>query len=178
MSQKLNNQRYKRLHNWYYLYRDTAKPKKVEINFKLRQRVLGNCLEDELNGKPLSRLVVRALYDGIDDVLSGYYNKLLSPVNIGRGAQGHHPIDVTMMRTAVSYIALCKAGKFKRKSHIKFVCDSYGVSRSTVQNWYDDSRFDHWRNEPLPFSSQESAEQTLLGTGEIYRNNRKGRKKA
>ena len=166
------------MHDWYYAHRDAAALERIETNFKLRQRALADCLDDALNGKPLSKLVVRALREGVDDVISGYYNQLLSPVNIGRGAQGLHKVENTMIRTAVSYIALCKSGVFSRKNHIKIVYDSYGVSRSTVQGWYDDDMFAECRAEPFLFSSQDVAENAIQAAGEMYKNNKKARKKA
>ena len=175
---KQNAARYKRLHNWYYLYRDSTSPEKIETNFKLRQRVLKACLEEALEGKPLSKLVVRALNDSMNDVLGGYYNLLTSPVDIGRGNQGLHQTDVTMIRAAVGYILLCKDKTFSRKNHIDFVARAYGVHRSSVQRWIKNKEFSELNNEPYPFPSQETAENLITHFGEIYQNGSKQRHKA
>jgi len=178
MNHRQNSIRYKRLHNWHYIYRSTAHPDKVETNFKLRQRVLKACLEDALNGVPLSRTAVQALNEAMGDVLSGYHNLLVSPVHIGRGAQHLNKTTETMIHVAVSYIALCKSNVFSRKNPIKFVCDHYGVSSSTVQAWYKNKKFEEWKENPRPFTSQETTENNLKVTGEIYQENKKSRIKA
>lgn len=173
-----NSKRYKRLHNWYYIFRDTAHPDKIETNFKLRQRVLEACLEDAINGVPLSLLVVKSLREGVSDVLDGYHNKLMTPLNIGRGSQGKNEVEEGMMGLAVSYVTLCKQGEFKRNNPVEFVRQQYGVSRASVQNWVKDPLFEKWKEKPFSFSSQEQAELNLQQTGEIFRNNKMARKKA
>lgn len=178
MSLKDNAQRYKRLHNWYYVFRDSAHPDKIELNFRLRQLIIKECLENAIKGEPLPSVIIGALNDSMSNALSGHYDLLTSPLNLKRGGQEKHRVEKTMMRIAVSYVELCKKNTFSRSNPIKFICDNYGVSTSAVQNWYNNPRFQEWVNDPFPFSSQTAAEQAIEVTGEIYKNNTKAHKKA
>ena len=172
-----NSKRYIRLHNWYYLNRDKASQERVDLNIKLRQLILRECLKDALEGEQLSRTLILAIKEGLDDALAGHYNKLFSPTLYGQGSQKKHPTDITMIGQAVRYVSLCKQGALTRKNHINFVKECFGVSRETIRGWYKDETYSGQKDSPIPFRSENDAEETMKTYGEIYRNNKKGRKK-
>ena len=178
MTQSRNSKRYKRLHDWYYIYRDTASDERLELNFQIRQKIILECLDDALDGVPLPRVIIKDLKENLSYTIDGYYSQLLTPVNIGRGAQELHKVESTMIGRAVNYIFLNKSKVFKRTNHMHFVGEVYGVSRETVRDWYNDDRFEKWKENPFSNPSQEHSESMLIMTGDIYKNNRKARKKA